>query len=61
MRPSLSRVLSFVLAGVLLLNLVDAMRHGGRTTWLVVAVMALVLALHLWLGAHTKDKNHPLL
>ena len=59
MRPSLRRVLLFILAGVLLFNLIDAIRHGGRANWLTVAVIALVLAFHLWVDARTKDKNRP--
>ena len=59
MRLSLRRVLLFVLAGVLLFNLIDAIYHGGRANWLLVAVIALVLAFHLWVDARTKDKNRP--
>ena len=49
------RAVPFILAGLLLFNLVDAIINGGRANWIVVAVMALVLALTLWLrrrGAH---------
>ena len=59
MRLSLRRVLLFVLAGVLLFNLIDAIRHGGRATWLLVAVMALVLAFNLWVDARAKNKDRP--
>ena len=59
MRLSLRRVLLFVLAGVLLFNLIDAIRHGGRANWLLVAVIALVLAFHLWVDARTKNKDRP--
>ena len=43
------RVVPFILAGLLLFNLADAIANGGRANWIVVAVMALVLALTLWL------------
>ncbi len=42
------RVLPFILAGLLILNLVQAIVNGSRADWIVVAVMALVLALTLW-------------
>ena len=42
------RVFPFILAGLLLFNLADAIVNGGRDRWIIVAVMALVLALTLW-------------
>ena len=55
----LSRWFAAFLAGLLLFSLGDAVINGGRPTWLTVAVMALVLAFHLWVDARTKDKNRP--
>ncbi len=42
------RALPFVLAGLLLFNLADAIVNGGRANWIRVAVIALVLALTIW-------------
>ena len=42
------RALPFVLAGLLLFNLADAIVNGGRANWIMVAVMALVLVLTIW-------------
>ena len=42
------RVLPFILAGLLVFNLVEDIINGGRANWITVAVMALVLALTLW-------------
>ena len=44
------RVAPFVLAGLLLFNLADAIINGGRENWIVVAVLALGLALVVWQG-----------
>jgi hypothetical protein len=42
------RLLPFILAGLLLLNLVTAIAAGGRANWLAVAFVALLLALMLF-------------
>ncbi len=42
------RAVPFLLAGVLLLNLTSAIMNGGRARWLMVALLALMLALELW-------------
>ncbi len=42
------RVAPFVLTGVLLFNLLDAVVNGGRWSWLLVGLTALTLALSLW-------------
>ena len=42
------RALPFVLTGLLLFNLADAIINGGRGNWIRVAVVALVLALTVW-------------
>jgi hypothetical protein len=40
-------LLPFILAGLLLLNLVTAIADGGRASWLMVGFLALLLALLL--------------
>ncbi len=42
------RVVPFILAGLLLVNLVQGIANGGPDNWIMVAVLALVLALTLW-------------
>ena len=42
------RLAPFVLGGLLLLNLAEAITSGRRGDWLMVAAIALVLAVHLW-------------
>ena len=42
------RIAPFVLAGLLVFNLVDAIINGGRWNWLTVAFLALLLALMVW-------------
>jgi hydrogenase-4 membrane subunit HyfE len=44
----IARVLPFLMAGLLLLNLVTAIADGGRANWLAVAFVALLLALMLF-------------
>ncbi len=43
------RALPFVLAGLLLFNLADAIVNGGQRNWIMVGVTALALAWILWL------------
>ena len=59
MRPLIDRWIPGFLVGLLLFTIADAVLHGDRSSWLAVAVMALVLAFHLWVGTRTKDKNRP--
>ncbi len=42
------RIAPFILAGILLLNLAEAISDGGRANWLMVALLALILALLVW-------------
>jgi hypothetical protein len=42
------RIRPLVLTGLLLLNLANAIANGGRRNWIVVAIVAIVLALSLW-------------
>lgn len=42
------RAFPFVLTGLLLFNLADAITNGGQGRWIRVAVMALVLAFTIW-------------
>ncbi len=42
------RVAPFVLGGLLLLNLAEAITGGRREDWLMVAVLALILAVIVW-------------
>ena len=55
------RVAPFLLTGVLLLNVAIAIVTGQRATWLMVAVLALVLALNVWwwrrAGQEPKDPH----
>ena len=44
----LARMFPFIMAGLLLLNLLTAMAEGSRANWLAVAFVAVVLALMLW-------------
>ena len=47
------RIAPFVLAGLLVLNLVQAIRDGGREDWIVAALIALGLAFVLWQRGRT--------
>ncbi len=61
MRAAWQRTLPFVLTGLLLFNLADAIVNGGQGRWIRVAVMALVLALTFWwrrrVGEEPKDPH----
>lgn len=54
--------LPFVLTGLLLVNIIDAIVNGGQGRWIRVAVIALVLALTMWwrrrVGEEPKDPHH---
>ena len=42
------RMAPFVLTGVLLINLANAIINGGQQNWIMVGVTALILAWVLW-------------
>jgi hypothetical protein len=42
------RVVPFILAGLLVINLIEALTGSGRGQWLAVALLVLALALTLW-------------
>ena len=42
------RMAPFVIGGLLLLNLAEAITGGRREDWIMVAVSALVLAMIVW-------------
>ena len=44
----IARLFPFIMAGLLLLNLLTALAEGSRANWLAVAFVAVVLALMLW-------------
>ena len=48
------RALPFILTGLLLFNLADAIINGGQRNWILVAVVALVLALTVWSQRRTE-------
>ena len=50
------RVAPFVLGGLLLLNLAEAITGGRRGDWIMVAVLALGLALMVWLRRRRGDE-----
>ena len=50
------RVAPFVLGGLLLLNLAEAITGGRREDWISVAVLALGLALMVWLRRRRGDE-----
>ena len=47
------RVAPFLLAGMFLLNVANAIANGGRGNWLTVAMLAIILALSLWWQGRT--------
>jgi hypothetical protein len=42
------RIAPFVLTGLLLFNLAEAIAIGGRGNWIMVALLALLLAYTVW-------------
>ncbi len=42
------RIAPFILRGILLFNLAAAIGDGGRERWLIVALLALLLAFAVW-------------
>ena len=53
------RLLPFLLAGLLVFNLIEAVLNSTQGNWLRVGVMALLLAFTLWRRTRTKDTNDP--
>ena len=51
------RIMPAFLTGVLLASLIDAITHGGRVSWLIVALLASVLALSRWRRTHTGRRD----
>ena len=50
------RIAPFVLAGLLLFNLAEAILDGGRGNWIRVAVIALFLAWTVWLRRRREEE-----
>ena len=42
------RLVPFLLAGLLVFNLIEAVTIGGRGNWITAAIIALLLAYTLW-------------
>jgi hypothetical protein len=56
----IARLFPFVMAGLLLLNLLTAIADGSRANWLTVAFIAMLLALMLWWrGRAVGAERHP--
>jgi hypothetical protein len=56
----IARMLPFIIAGLLLLNLLTAIADGSRGNWLAVAIVAILLALMLWRRGRVVDiERHP--
>ena len=53
------RVLPFLLAGLLVFNLVEAVLDSTQGNWVRVGVMALLLAFVLWRRTRTAGKEDP--
>lgn len=53
------RLVPFILVGLLAYNLVQAVLDGTQARWITVGVIALVLALTLWIRARAADTNDP--
>ncbi len=53
------RLLPFLLAGLLVFNLVGAVLDSTRGNWISVGVVALVLAFTLWRRPRAADKEDP--
>ena len=48
MPPAWQRIAPFILTGILLFNLAAAIVEGGQARWLMVALLALLLAFAIW-------------
>ncbi len=53
------RMAPFVLGGLLLLNLAEAITGGRREDWIMVGVLALVLAMIVWQRRRTDTTPPP--
>ena len=53
------RLLPFLLAGLLVFNLIEAVLNSTQGNWLRVGVMALLLAFTLWRRPRAADKEDP--
>ena len=58
LRRSLARFLAIVAASMLLTALIGALRGGTQADWLTLAVVALLVALGLWIAARI-TQHHP--
>ncbi|MGD9510983.1 MAG: hypothetical protein AB7X49_20800 [Geminicoccaceae bacterium] len=52
------RMVPFLLAVLLVFNLLEAITGGGRENWITVAIIALLLAIVLW-RRRRADPNRP--
>ena len=53
------RIVPFILAAILLVNLVTAITDGGQGNWLRVAFAAAGLALIIWLRRRADRSDRP--
>ena len=53
------RIVPFILAAILLVNLVTAITEGGQGNWLRVAFAATALALVIWLRRRADRSDRP--
>ncbi len=53
------RLMPFVLAGLLVFNVVEAVMDSTQGNWLRVGVMALLLAFTLWRRTRAEDTKGP--
>ena len=59
MRQWFRRLLPFILGGLLLSNLIQAVTHNTRGNWIGVSVMAAALAVLLWVRARAERTDDP--
>jgi hypothetical protein len=52
------RMVPFILAVLLVFNLIEAITGGGRENWITAAIIALLLAVTLW-RRRRADSNRP--
>jgi hypothetical protein len=55
----IARLFPFIMAGLLLLNLLTAIAEGSRGNWLAVAFIAILLAVMLWWRGRTAGTARP--
>ncbi len=53
------RLVPFLLAGLLVFNVVEAVMDSTQGNWIRVGVMALLLAFTLWRRTRTQHKTDP--